>query len=105
MVAPDYAKARSELARSMGWGGKRQGARSSLFLLLIRCSLRCLEIRRASKWAAALEFADRQDVHSRRLSGFLHNNGGIEGAARARAEFGRETSQRAANHARSPNAV
>jgi hypothetical protein len=79
--------------------------RSSLFLLLIRCSLPRLEIRRASKWAAALETADRQEIRSKRLTAFLHNNGGIEGAARARAKFGRETSERAVCHACSPNAV
>jgi hypothetical protein len=58
--------------------------RSNLFLLLIRCSLPRLDIRRASKWASALETADRQDVRSKRLSSFLWNNGGIEGAARVR---------------------
>jgi hypothetical protein len=79
--------------------------RASLFLLLIRCSLPRLEIRRASKWAAALDCADQQGIRSKRLTAFLHNNRGIEGAARARAKFGRVTSKRDANHARSPNAV
>jgi hypothetical protein len=79
--------------------------RSSLFLLLIRCSLPRLEIRRASKWAAALEYAEEQGTPSRRLSALLHNNGGIEGAARARGKFGRQTSERDDCHARSPNAV
>jgi hypothetical protein len=72
---------------------------------LIRCSLLRLDIRRASKWAAALEFADRQDVHSRRLAVFLHKNGGIEGAARAKAKLRRETSTRDTCHVRPPNAV
>ena len=36
--------------------------RSSLFLLLIRCALPRLEIQRASKWAAALEYADHQEI-------------------------------------------
>jgi hypothetical protein len=62
--------------------------RSSPVLLLIRSTLPRLDVKRASKWAAALEFADRQDVHSRRLSVFLHNNGGIEGAARKRPSRG-----------------
>jgi hypothetical protein len=41
--------------------------RSSLFLLLIRCALPRLNIRRASKWAAALEYADAQGIRSNRL--------------------------------------
>jgi hypothetical protein len=79
--------------------------RSNLLLVLIRCALPRLDIRRASKWAAALEFANRQEIRSKRLSAFLNNNGGVEGAARARAKFGRETSEHDATHARSPNAV
>jgi hypothetical protein len=79
--------------------------RSSLFLLLIRYALPRLEIRRASKWAAALEYADQQGTPSKRLSSFLCNVGGLEGAARARAKFGRQTSERDACHASSPNAV
>jgi len=57
--------------------------RSSLFLVLIRCALPRLDIKRASKWAAALEYADEQGIRPKRLSAFLHNNGGIDGAARA----------------------
>jgi hypothetical protein len=64
-----------------------------------------LDIRRASKWAGGLETADCQDVRSKRLSSFLWNNAGIEGAARARGKFGRQTSERDDCHARSPNAV
>jgi hypothetical protein len=79
--------------------------RSNLFLVLIRCFLPNLNIRRASKWAAALEFAERQEIRSKRLSAFLHSNGGIEGAARARAIFERQTSERDVCHARSPNAI
>jgi hypothetical protein len=60
--------------------------RSSLFLVLIRCSLPRLEIQRASKWAAALKYADGQGIRSKRLSAFLWRVGGVEGAARARAE-------------------
>jgi hypothetical protein len=65
--------------------------RSSLFLLLTRCSLPHLKIRRASKWAAALETADRQEIRSKRLPGFLRRVGGVEGAARARAGSGRKS--------------
>jgi hypothetical protein len=54
---------------------------------------------------AALDYADQQGIRSKRLSAFLHNNGGLEGAARARAKLGRETSERGVCHARSPNAV
>jgi hypothetical protein len=79
--------------------------RSSLFLLLIRCSLPRLEIKRASKWAAALEYADRQEVKSKRLPGFLWRVGGVEGAARAKAMLGRESSERSLSHAHSRNAV
>jgi hypothetical protein len=64
-----------------------------------------LSIKRASKWAAALEYADRQGVHSKRLSGFMHLSGGIEGAARARAKSKREMTVRDVCHARRPNAV
>jgi len=60
--------------------------RSGLFVVLIRCSLPCLEIKRASKWAAALEYADQQGIRSNRLPAFLWRVGGVEGAARARAE-------------------
>jgi hypothetical protein len=79
--------------------------RSNLFLLLIRCSLARLDIRRASKWAAALEYADRKEIRSKRLSAFLWRVGGVEGAARARAKSKRETSERDQCHARSPSAV
>jgi hypothetical protein len=79
--------------------------RSSLFLLLIRCALPHLDIKRASKWAVALEYADEQGIPSKRLDAFLWSVGGVEGAARARAKFRRETSERDANLARSPNAV
>jgi hypothetical protein len=58
--------------------------RSNLFLVLIRCALPSLDIKRASKWAAALDTADRQDIRSKHLSAFLHHSGGIEGAARKR---------------------
>jgi hypothetical protein len=66
--------------------------RSSLFLLLIRCSLPRLEIKRASKWAAALEYADQQGIASKRLPAFFWRIGGVEGAARARAKSKRGTS-------------
>jgi hypothetical protein len=78
--------------------------RASLFLLLIRCALPRLDIKRASKWAAALEYADQQGIRSKRLPAFLWRVGGVEGAARARASFGREMSDDDC-HARRPNAV
>jgi hypothetical protein len=68
--------------------------RSSLFLLLIRAALPRLDVKRASKWAAALELANHHDIHSRRLSAFLHNGGGIEGAARERANLHAVKSER-----------
>ena len=58
--------------------------RSNLFLVLIRCALPFLDIKRASKWAAALDTADRQHIRSKHLSAFLHHSGGIEGAGRKR---------------------
>jgi hypothetical protein len=64
--------------------------RSKLFLVLIRCALPYLDAKRASKWAAALEYADAQDIHSKRLPAFLWRVGGVEGAARARAEAHRK---------------
>ena len=48
---------------SYGPGLKSRSADApTLFLLLIRCSLPRLEIRRASKWTAALEYADEQKI-------------------------------------------
>ncbi len=61
-----------------------------LFLLLIRCAVPYLEIKRASKWAAALEYADAQGIRSKRLAAFLWRVGGVEGAARARAKPNRK---------------
>lgn len=58
---------------------------SSLFLVLIRSALPRLDPKRASKWTAALVYADEHEIGSKRLIGFLHQHGGIEGAARARA--------------------
>jgi hypothetical protein len=58
--------------------------RSNLLLVLIRCALPSLDIKRASKWAAALDTADRQHIRSKHLSAFLHHSGGIEGAGRKR---------------------
>ena len=55
---------------------------SSLFLLLLRSALPRLDPKRASKWGAALAFADHRGVSSKRLAPLLRNNGGIEGAAR-----------------------
>ena len=55
---------------------------SSFFLLLLRSALPRLDPKRASKWGAALAFADHRGVSSKRLVSFLRNNGGIEGAAR-----------------------
>ena len=59
---------------------------SSLFLVLVRSALPRLDAKRSSKWAAALQFADHQKVRSKRLVAFLHNSGGIEGAARESAK-------------------
>ncbi len=61
--------------------------RSSLFLVLIRSALPRLDAKRASKWAGALQLADHHGVRSKRLVVFLHNSGGIEGAARERAKL------------------
>ena len=60
---------------------------SSLFLVLLRSALPHLDAKRASKWAAALEFAAHHDIGSKRLSAFLREYGGIEGAARRRAKL------------------
>jgi hypothetical protein len=46
--------------------------RSNLFLPYF-------DTKRASKWAAALEYADAQDIHSKRLPAFLWRVGGVEG--------------------------
>jgi hypothetical protein len=60
---------------------------SSLFLLLLRCALPQLDRKRASKMAAALEFADHHAIRAKRLEAFLWDHGGIEGAARGRARL------------------
>jgi hypothetical protein len=60
---------------------------SGLFLLLLRCALPQLDRKRASKMAAALEFADHHAARAKRLEAFLWNHGGIEGAARGRARL------------------
>ena len=79
--------------------------RSSLFLLLIRCALPRLDIRRASKWAAALEYADAQGIRSKRLSAFLV---AMSAELKELLGPGRNSGEKRANaicHARSPNAV
>ena len=60
---------------------------SGLFLVLLCSALPRLDPKRASKWAAALAFADHHGVHSKRLVAFLRNHGWIEGAARGRAKL------------------
>jgi len=55
--------------------------------VLLRTALPRLDAKRASKWGAALEFADHHKVRSKDLSAFLHVTGGIEGAARRRAKL------------------
>ena len=60
---------------------------SSLFLVVIRSALPCLNAKRASKWAGALDFANHHHIRCKRLAAFLHVTGGIEGAARARAKL------------------
>ncbi len=56
-------------------------------MLLLRCALPRLDAKRASKTAAALEFADDHAIPAKRLSAFLWDQGGIEGAARGRARL------------------
>ena len=61
------------------------GRASSLYLVFLRSALPGLDAKRASKWAGALQFADHHRVRSKRLAAILYSNGGIEGAAHARA--------------------
>jgi hypothetical protein len=65
-------------------------------LVLIRSALPRLDAKRASKWGAALEFADYHEVRSKRLGAFLHVSGGIEGLARGRAKLRSKERSRAA---------
>jgi len=60
---------------------------SRVFLVVLRSALPGLDAKRASKLAAALEFADHHSVSSKRLVGFLAVHGGIEGAAHERAKL------------------
>ena len=60
---------------------------SSVFLVLIRSALPCLNAKRASKWAGALQLADHHELRLKRLVAFLHLSGGIEGAARGRTKL------------------
>jgi hypothetical protein len=61
--------------------------RSSLFLVLLRSALPDLDPKRASKWAAALELADRKQVARMDFVEFMEGEGGVEGAARTRARL------------------
>lgn len=72
-------------------------AQSSAFLVLIRSALPHLDPKRASKMALALAYADQEDVPAKRLTGFLHRNGGIEGAAARRAKLHAAKRQRNAS--------
>ncbi len=56
-------------------------AQSSPFLVLLRSALPDLDAKRASKWAAAMEFADRKDVRKKQFVAFVEAAGGVEGAA------------------------
>ena len=56
--------------------------RSSPFLVLLRSALPNLDAKRASKWAAAMELADRKDIAGNKFVSFVEAQGGIEGAAR-----------------------
>lgn len=62
-------------------------AQSSLFLVLLRSAIPDLDAKRASKWAAALELADRKDLPTRKFVGFVEAQGGVEGAARTMARL------------------
>jgi hypothetical protein len=55
--------------------------------VLLRSAGLGLDIKRASKCAAALEFANHHAVTPKRLAAFLWSKGGVEGAARGRAKL------------------
>ncbi len=77
-----------EIERELRAGAKVAMSRaSSLFMVLIRSALPGLSPKRASKWGAALQLADHQEVCSKHLRAFLHVSGGIEGAARGRTKL------------------
>jgi hypothetical protein len=64
--------------------------RSSMPLILIRSALPKLDEKAASKWAAALEMAERDAIAPKHLLAFLRDIGGIEGAHRRRARLRRK---------------
>jgi hypothetical protein len=61
--------------------------RSSLPLVLIRSILPKVDDKAASKWAAALEMAEQDNIVPKRFIPFLRKIGGIEGAHRRRARL------------------
>ena len=71
-----------EIERELRTEAQVAVSRSSSLFLLLRSALPRLDPKRASKWGAALAFADHRGVSSKRLAPLLRNNGGIEGAAR-----------------------
>jgi hypothetical protein len=68
--------------------------RSSLPLVLIRSALPKVDEKAASKWAAALEMAAREEIAPKHFIAFLREIGGIEGAHRRRARLRRKHARR-----------
>ena len=61
--------------------------RSTDILVILRGALTGVDLKRVSKWAAALDAADFHNVPTSELAEFLEDKGGIEGAARTRAKL------------------
>jgi hypothetical protein len=68
--------------------------RSSLPLVLIRSAFPKVDEKAASKWAAALEMAERDRIAPRHFLAFLREIGGIEGAHQRRARLRRKHARR-----------
>jgi len=66
-------------------------ASSSDYLIVLRASLKRVDPKQCSKWAAALDLADYYRVRPLDLRGFLTAAGGIEGAARLRAAIWKQS--------------
>ena len=68
--------------------------RSSLPLVMIRSAFPKVDEKGASKWAAALEIAEREEIAPKHFLAFLREVGGIEGAHRRRAGLRRKHARR-----------
>lgn len=68
--------------------------RSSIFLVLLQTAFPEYPPKNLSRWAAALEYADRKEVEISDFKGFLMLNGGVEGTKKKLAVARRKKSHK-----------